>query len=64
MLILIQKYLAEIAISAADTVKAFDIVPKVAMLSFSNFGSSVYPESVKVKEAVKIVKNLRPDIKH
>ncbi len=54
--------LAEIAISAADTVKAFDIVPKVAMLSFSNFGSSVYPESVKVKEAVKIVKNLRPDI--
>ncbi len=54
--------LAEIAISASDTVKAFDIDPKVAMLSFSNFGSAKYPESIKVKEAVKIVKNLRPDI--
>ncbi len=54
--------LAEIAISAADTVKAFDIVPKVAMLSFSNFGSSVYPESLKVKEATRIVRQLRPDI--
>ncbi len=54
--------LAEIAISAADTVRAFDIIPRVAMLSFSNFGSTVYPESVKVKEAVKIVKGLRPDI--
>ena len=54
--------LAEIAISTADTVKRFDIVPKVAMLSFSNFGSSKYPQSLKVKEAVKIVKETRPDI--
>ncbi len=54
--------LAEIAISAADTVKAFDIIPRLAMLSFSNFGSSVYPESTKVKEAVRLVKKLRPDI--
>jgi len=37
-------------------------VPKVAMLSFSNFGSANYPESLKVKEAVKIVKKLRPDL--
>ncbi|RPI75177.1 MAG: phosphate acetyltransferase [Ignavibacteriales bacterium] len=54
--------LAEIAISAADTVKEFDVVPKVALLSFSNFGSSKHPESVKVKEAVKLVKKLRPDL--
>ncbi len=54
--------LAEIAITAADTVKAFDLTPRVAMLSFSNFGSSAYPESIKVKKAVEIVKNLRPDI--
>ncbi len=54
--------LAEIAISVADTVKAFDIAPKVAMLSFSNFGSAKYPETIKIKEAVKIVKSLRPDI--
>jgi malate dehydrogenase (oxaloacetate-decarboxylating)(NADP+) len=54
--------LAEIAISAADTVKEFDIEPKIAMLSFSNFGSAPYPESLKVKEAVKIVKRKRPDL--
>ena len=54
--------LAEIAISAADTVKDFEIVPKVAMLSFSNFGSSSSPESLKVQEAVKKIKQLRPDI--
>ncbi len=54
--------LAEIAISAAETVKAFDVVPKIAMLSFSNFGSASYPESIKVKEAVKIVKSKMPDL--
>jgi len=54
--------LAHIAISSADTVKEFDIVPKVAMLSFSNFGSAVYPQTLKIKEAVEIVHKLRPDI--
>lgn len=54
--------LAEIAISAADTVKEFDIEPKVAMLSFSNFGSSKHPESDKVAKATSIVKERRPDI--
>ena len=54
--------LAEIAISAADTVREFDIVPRVAMLSFSNFGSAPYPESIKVKEATKLVKQRRPDL--
>jgi malate dehydrogenase (oxaloacetate-decarboxylating)(NADP+) len=55
--------LAQIAISAADTVATFDVDPKVAMLSFSNFGSAPYPQSQKVSEAVKIVKKLRPDLK-
>ncbi len=54
--------LAEIAISAANTIREFDIVPRVAMLSFSNFGSARYPESEKVKKAVELVKKLRPDI--
>ncbi len=54
--------LAQIAITTADTVKAFDIEPKIAMLSFSNFGSVKHPESVKMQEAVKIVRKLRPDI--
>ena len=54
--------LAEIAISAADTVKEFDVFPKIAMLSFSNFGSAPYPESLKVKEATRLIKLRRPDL--
>lgn len=54
--------LAEIAISTADSVKKFDIVPKIAMLSFSNFGSVESPQTTKVSNAVKIVKEKRPDL--
>ncbi len=54
--------LAEIAIMSSDTVKEFEIEPKVAMLSFSNFGSAKHPLSDKVKHAVSIVKQRRPDI--
>ncbi len=54
--------LAEITISAAEAVKEFDIVPKIAMLSFSNFGSAPYPQSIKVADAVKLVKQRRPDL--
>ena len=54
--------LAEITISAAEAVKEFDIVPKIAMLSFSNFGSAPYPQTIKVADAVKLVKQRRPDL--
>jgi len=54
--------LAQIAITAADTAREFDVLPKIGMLSFSNFGSSPYPESLKVKQATEIVKQLRPDL--
>jgi malate dehydrogenase (oxaloacetate-decarboxylating)(NADP+) len=54
--------LAEIAICTADTVRRLDIEPRVAMLTFSNFGSTRHPRSEKVAQAVQIVKQLRPDI--
>ena len=54
--------LAEIAICTADTVKQLDIQPRIAMLSFSNFGSTRHPRSDKVAEATQIVKERRPDI--
>ena len=54
--------LVDITLSAADTVKEFDIEPRIAMLSFSNFGSSPHPESNKVRDAVKLVKSIRPDL--
>lgn len=54
--------LADIAISAADTARMFNISPKVAMLSYST-GDSGKGEAVdKVREAVKIAKTLRPDL--
>ncbi len=54
--------LCEIAISAADFAKTLDIDPKVAMLSFSNFGSTPHPLSEKVSKAVDLVRARRPDI--
>ncbi len=54
--------LAETAILVAEKVRQFDIVPKVAMLSFSNFGSSNDPLALKVKKATALVKQLAPDL--
>ncbi|MBZ0287088.1 MAG: NADP-dependent malic enzyme, partial [Anaerolineae bacterium] len=54
--------LAEIAILAADFARTLEIEPRVAMLSFSNFGSTPHPLSDKVRQAVQIVREKRPDI--
>lgn len=54
--------LAEVAISAAEVAKSLDIEPRIAMLSFSNFGSVKHPESIKVRKAVEIVKGRQPDL--
>jgi malate dehydrogenase (oxaloacetate-decarboxylating)(NADP+) len=54
--------LADIAIMAADKAQEFDITPRVAMLSFSNFGSTRHPRSVKVAEATALVRGRRPDL--
>ncbi len=48
--------LAEITFLVAKEVKQFNIVPKVAMLSYSNFGSSDSPEANLVRRAREIVK--------
>ncbi len=54
--------LAEIAINTAETARRFGVDPKVAMLSFSNFGSTRHPLSEKVRKAVEIVKQKMPDL--
>jgi malate dehydrogenase (oxaloacetate-decarboxylating)(NADP+) len=54
--------LAQIAILTADFVRDFDIEPRVAMVSFSNFGSVRHPEADKVRHATEIVRECRPDI--
>ena len=54
--------LAETAILAAEEVRKFNIEPKIAMLSFSNFGSTNHPLTLKVKKATALVKEQAPDL--
>jgi malate dehydrogenase (oxaloacetate-decarboxylating)(NADP+) len=54
--------LAETAILTAQKAQQFDFEPKVAMLSFSNFGSAAHPLTVKVKRATAMVKAQAPDL--
>ncbi|OUM89569.1 phosphate acetyltransferase [Caldibacillus debilis] len=61
-IVLDSRDLAEIAVESAKTAKIFGIEPKVAMLSFSTKGSARSPETEKVIEAVKIAKEMQPDL--
>ena len=54
--------LADIAVQVADAVAAMGIEPKVAMVSFSNFGSVQHPEVTKVRNALELVRAARPDL--
>jgi malate dehydrogenase (oxaloacetate-decarboxylating)(NADP+) len=54
--------LAETAILTAQKARQFDFEPRVAMLSFSNFGSAAHPLTLKVKEATAMVKEHAPDL--
>jgi malate dehydrogenase (oxaloacetate-decarboxylating)(NADP+) len=54
--------LVEIACLAADFAVKLGLEPRVAMLSFSNFGSTPHPLSEKVGKAVKVIKEKRPDL--
>ncbi len=54
--------LADIAVMAADRARGFGLEPRVALLSFSNFGSTRHPRSAKMAAATKLVKSRRPDL--
>ena len=54
--------LAEITLLVAREVRNFNIIPRIAMLSYSNFGSSNSPEARLVAEARKIVKQRLPSL--
>jgi len=54
--------LAEIAILAADFAKGFEVEPRIAMLSFSSFGSVQHPLTTKVRRAVEIVRERRSEL--
>jgi malate dehydrogenase (oxaloacetate-decarboxylating)(NADP+) len=52
--------LADITLLAAQEVRQFNLTPRVAMLSYSNFGSSASPEAKLVAKARDIVKQKDP----
>jgi malate dehydrogenase (oxaloacetate-decarboxylating)(NADP+) len=54
--------LAEIAYRAASFAKALELEPRIAFLSFSNFGSTEHPLTAKVRKAVELVRKNRPDL--
>ena len=54
--------LAEIAVQTARVARRFGVLPRVAMLSFSNFGSSREMRSNRVEEAVRLARELDPSL--
>ncbi|MDB5250927.1 MAG: NADP-dependent malic enzyme [Flaviaesturariibacter sp.] len=54
--------LAEITLMVAEEVRNFNIIPRIAMLSYSNFGSSSSEEAHLVADARKLVKEMMPDL--
>lgn len=54
--------LVEITLQVAKAVRSFKMQPKIAMLSYSNFGSSDGPDSEKVSKAVSILHRDHPNL--
>ncbi len=54
--------LVEIALCAAEEARRFDVTPRVAMLSFSNFGSTQHPLCDKVRKAVELLHRADPNL--
>jgi len=54
--------LAEIALLTADAVRRFDIEPRLALISFSNFGSNTHASAAKAGRAVELIRAARPNL--
>jgi malate dehydrogenase (oxaloacetate-decarboxylating)(NADP+) len=54
--------IAEIALCSAKTARRFGVEPRIAMLSFSNFGSTEHPLSQKMRRAVELVRRAEPTL--
>ena len=54
--------LVDITLLTADVVGRFNIKPRIAMLSYSNFGSSLSPEAVLVRNVVARIKETHPEM--
>ena len=56
------RILAEIAVQTAKVARRFGVEPKVAMLSFSNFGSSKAERTDRIEEAITMARQLDPSL--
>jgi len=54
--------LAEIALLAAEVATEFEVEPRVAMLSFSNFGSADHPTAEKMRRATELALERNPEL--
>jgi malate dehydrogenase (oxaloacetate-decarboxylating)(NADP+) len=54
--------IAEITVNVAKTIRKFKVTPKIALLSYSNFGSSPGPDSEKMAKAVDILHENYPSL--
>jgi malate dehydrogenase (oxaloacetate-decarboxylating)(NADP+) len=54
--------LADIAVRTADLARFFDVTPRVAMLSYSNFGSAKGASPAKVRRAVALAREKQPGL--
>jgi malate dehydrogenase (oxaloacetate-decarboxylating)(NADP+) len=54
--------LADITVQTADAVQGFGVSPRVAMISYSNFGAVNHPSTRKIKDAIELVRRRRPDL--
>ncbi|MBL7690626.1 MAG: NADP-dependent malic enzyme [Flavipsychrobacter sp.] len=57
-----EEELVDITMLTADMVSSFNIKPRIAMLSYSNFGSSPSHEATTVRNAVARIKSMNPDL--
>jgi malate dehydrogenase (oxaloacetate-decarboxylating)(NADP+) len=54
--------LADIAVQMADAVQSMGVTPRVAMISYSNFGSVRHPDVTRIHRTIEIVRQRRPDL--
>jgi malate dehydrogenase (oxaloacetate-decarboxylating)(NADP+) len=54
--------LADITVQIADAVQGFGVTPRVAMISYSNFGSVRHPDVTRIHRALELVRDRRPDL--
>jgi malate dehydrogenase (oxaloacetate-decarboxylating)(NADP+) len=54
--------LADITVQMADAVQGFGVTPRVAMISYSNFGTVRHPDVTRIHRTIDLVRERRPDL--